>query len=513
MAPLSRTWVDTMHEPDGSGPDDADPPHDVRRCLPAEHPAAVPCARPALDRPARTGYAVPDCDQQTTQGLPTGKFLGAAPINWASFTLAWYSSTQAGGDRLFVATGPLSTPTFARVKNGAEVFGPGYQRANFASIVEPSPYLADDLTALRGDPTVDVSSFQKYAVPANPPPLLLSQVPRSERTQLTLTLDDSPQQPTLQHLPSVPVAVLQAPPLVEGLGQQEDFTPTFAARSTSGSSTSQGKSTRLGSHVGFEMTATIGSGGGGSHIRAGGGGSVSFDFMNEVEESIDREVEVSTTEAYGGSFSDSTVVTRTISEWVWPGTVTHDPTGLTTGQALDYRVPDQEVTQSMPLSTLETSYPGLYGENGLFRESLDRILRGSTPGARLQVGNPGSYLAGASTATPASILDKNGGPCRGDFTDPAAKTTFDGLLPDVVSPTNPYYSQQPDDPIGPNVITSAKHVVSVGNDLTEGAIIGLDLLDLGVQAGDQELRLLRLGDHQGRGRAGPRRVRRGRGHP
>ena len=64
----------------------------------------------------------------------------------------------------------------------------------------------------------------------------------------------------------------------------------------------------------------------------------------------------------------------------------------------------------MPLSTLETSYPGLYGENGLFRESLDRILRGSTPGARLQVGNPGSYLAGASTATPASILDKNGGP-------------------------------------------------------------------------------------------------------
>ena len=158
------------------------------------------------------------------------------------------------------------------------------------AIVEPRPHLADDLTALRGDPTVDVSSFQKYAVPANPPPLLLSQVPRSERTQLTLTLDDSPQQPTLQHLPSVPVAVLQAPPLVEGLGQQEDFTPTFAARSTSGSSTSQGKSTRLGSHVGFEMTATIGSGGGGSHIRAGGGGSVSFDFMNEVEESIDREV-------------------------------------------------------------------------------------------------------------------------------------------------------------------------------------------------------------------------------
>ena len=171
MAPLSRTWVDTMHEPDGSGPDSKLPIHRTTY-VGAYRPSIqlqFPCAS-LLDRPARTGYAVPDCDQQTTQGLPTGKFLGAAPINWASFTLAWYSSTQAGGDRLFVATGPLSTPTFARVKNGAEVFGPGYQRANFASIVEPSPYLADDLTALRGDPTVDVSSFQKYAVPANPPP-------------------------------------------------------------------------------------------------------------------------------------------------------------------------------------------------------------------------------------------------------------------------------------------------------------------------------------------------------
>ena len=440
MAPLSRTWVDPMHEPDGSGPDSKLPIH--RTSYIGNYRPSIqlqfPCAS-LLDRPARDGYAVPDCDQQTNQGLPTGKQAAEqAPINWASFTLAWYGDTQNDGNRLIVATGSLSTPTLARVKNGAEVFGDGYQRANFASIVEPSLYLADDLTKLREDPTVDVSNFQKYAVPANPPPLLLSQVPRSERTQLTLTIDNP--QPTLEHLPSVPVAVLQAPPLVEGLGQQEDFTPTFAARSTSGSSTSQGKSTRLGSHVGFEMTATIGSGAAGNHVRAGGGGSVSFDFMNEVEESVDREVEVSTTEAYGGSFGDSTVVTRTISEWVWPGTVTHDPTGLTTGQAFDYRVPDQEVTQSMPLTTLEVKYPGLYGENGLFRESLDRILRGSTPGTRLEVGNPGSYLAGAATATPASILDKNGGPCRGEFTDATAKTTFDGLLPDVINPTNPYYS-------------------------------------------------------------------------
>ena len=105
----------------------------------------------------------------------------------------------------------------------------------------------------------------------------------------------------------------------------------------------------------------------------------------------------------------------------------------------------------------------------------------------MTIGDPGTYLSGEDdqpeTDTnddgdvgnePQAILDVNGGPCRGDLTPLDNPTSFTGNLPAVIDPTNPYFTSGPADPVGPNVVVSAEHVVKIGNQLTEGASIGID---------------------------------------
>ena len=87
------------------------------------------------------------------------------------------------------------------------------------------------------------------------------------------------------------------------------------------------------------------------------GVEVGFEFMNDVEKTIDQVASFTRTEAYGGSFDDHAIVTRAIKEYVWRGTVVSDPTGLATGQPFEYRAPAGEVTQSIPLSQLAVENP------------------------------------------------------------------------------------------------------------------------------------------------------------
>ena len=264
------------------------------------------------------------------------------------------------------------------------------------------------------------------------------------------------------------MAVLQAPPLVAGLGQQEDFTPEFAQSNTDGTSSSQGKSTRLGQHTSLQVAFMAGVGAGGNKAITGGGIEATFNFMNEVEQSLEKSVEVAHTESYGGSFDYDTVVTRSIKEYVWDGSVLEDPWGLATGQPFAYRLPAGEVTQSVPLPVLLSDFPGLYGPTGLYGKSLERVLAGA------KIGDPGSYLKAQGSDQPNSLLERNGGPCRGGYTGNAGDLTpFTGELPGTVDPTNPYLTNPPPAPTGPSILTSAEHVVSLGNNLTEGATISM----------------------------------------
>jgi len=464
----SRTTYDRLYEPGDVPTTNGSLPVKQEQYTSLSSPTIqlqFPCAA-LLARPTRAGTSVDDCDTSTSAPV-AGTQEVAPPPNWVTYTIAAYAdvATATGTDhRLIVTNAPADTVPSDRTLRNDDVpgrYGPSYGRDNFTWTVEPAAYKASDLAAIRGTAPVNIAAMDTYGAPApgSAPPLFLAEVPRAAKTQVVLQLNSDT--PSVEVSPSVPVAILEAPPIVQGLGQQEDFTPEFAVSSATGVGVSQGKSTKLGAHVETQATVTVGAGFLGNKGVAGGGVGRGFQFMDEVEKSLERSVDVTSTEAYGGSFTDHTVVTRGIKEYVWPGTIISDPTGLAAGQPFTYRLPAGEVTQSRPLSELRQTQPGLYGDNGLFAKSLKRILGASTEG------DPSTYFAGANSATPSSILDRNGGPCRGDYTPANNPTSFSGDLPAVVDPTNPYLSSQPAVPTGPNIVTSAEHVVSTGNGLAE----------------------------------------------
>ena len=472
----SRTTYDRMYEPsEGSSPDGSLPTQ-VEQYSNLSAPSIqlqFPCAA-LLARPTRPGTSMDDCDT-STHGVGSTAIQGGVspPPNWKTYTIAAYGDVVSGGTtsrRLVVTNAPAHRSPGDRTLSDDTTPGPfglDYDIDNFTWTVEPATYKASDLARIKGTARVDVASLDTYAAPdaGSAPPLFLTSVPRPVKISLVLELDS--ETPSVETSPSVPVAVLQAPPIVEGLGQQDNFTAEFAVSASDETSVTQGKSTSLGAHVEGSIVGTVGVGFLGNNAKAGFGASAGFQFMNEVANELEESVDVSRTEAYGGSFSDHTIVTRGIKEYVWPGSVVSDPTGLATGQPFTYRLPAGELTQSRPLSELRQTQPGLYGDRGLFAESLKRILGGS------QVGNPSTYRLGAESQAPATLLERNGGPCRGDFTPPDNETSFKGELPAVVDPTNPYVSETPRVPTGPNIVTSAEHVVSIGNGLAERANIGI----------------------------------------
>ena len=474
-APIETVGFDRMHQPAHGTPSTGEVPLIRETYSDVSHPTIqlqFPCAQ-LLARPSRAGSFLDDCDLSMPAATPPGQQAVAPPWNWKSYTIAAYASPDSDGSarRLLVTTSPADTsPGDRRLRDNTSQspYGPTYDKANFAWSVEPAAYLASDIEDLHANPDADINSYDVYAAPpqAEETPLLLAQVPRPARTTVLLDIPD--QLPHLETSPSAPVAILQAPPQVEGLGQQDSATPAFAAKTSDETSSTVGKSSRLGTSFGLEASFMGGAGGLGNKAITGAGFEVGFEFNNEVGQELQQAIEVAHTEAYGGSLAYDTVVTRAIKEHVWEGTVLRDPWGLATGAPFTYRLPAGEVTKSIPLPQLQADSPALYGPSGLFGPSISRILGGA------KVGDPGSYLRGADQPQPTSLVEANGGPCRGGYTErPGDLTPFTGDLPAAVSLDNPYIAASPPAPYGPNILVSNEHVVSVGNDLTEGAVIGL----------------------------------------
>lgn len=443
-----------------------------------------PCAH-LLGRETGDGGPLDDCDASTPN--PSGSSPAAPPINWKSYTIAGYSTRGQGNPaekRAFVHVAPaINSPqdktTLLDEQEALPEYGRNYGEENFSWTIEAEPILASDFERIRAGEEVDISDLDRFTVSATPGPLFLTQVPRGVTTPVEVTID--PGSHDIDNAaPSFPIAVLQAPPTVEGLGQQDAFTPEFATSTTDGTSVAEGKSTRLGAHAEFEAMFKVGGGAGAGKATGGVGVNTAFSYLQEVEEALERAVELAHTESYGGSFADHVVVTRRFREHVWEGVVTKDPTGLATGSSFRYRLPAGEVTQSVPLSTLERTADKFYGPDGLYRPSLDRMV------GEARIGDPGSYLPGADDVdgSPSSVLlegdgdltgddDANGGPCQGGYSDVGEPTPLDGTLPEVVSPSNPFLDNPPGPPTGPSVAVSRQHAVSLGNDLTEGASIGI----------------------------------------
>lgn len=428
-----------------------------------------PCER-LLGRPlgGEDGREIADCWSNLALGgdRPQG---ASSPNGVVSFTIAGFGAV-GGERRLFVDNEPnivlFNGFRAAGLAEDGETAAAPAESEEVSWTIEPSPNLASDLEALAGDALVDSTAFDTYAPPTggSPPPVLLTQIPRDLRTPVRIRIDSA--EPRIEEKPTLPLAIMQAPPTVQGLGQQTDFTPEFAQTDSSESETTVSRSSRVGSHTAIEGVLTTGVKVLGVGLRAGGGVATSYEFMKEAEQELAAGLSVETTEGYGGAFDDHTVVTRSVQEYVWDATVLEDPSGFTTGQSFEYGIPAGELTQAVPLRTLEDESPGLYGVNGAFRPTVNAILGG------IEIGDPGSYPAGASVTQPDAVLRSNGGACSGGYAAPGDRTPPDGRLNDVVlGGGNPYFGTDPKPPTGPSVVTSASHAVSAGNGLTESAAI------------------------------------------
>lgn len=472
LVDVRRTVVDRMHEPEPDTPQQPD-------AIVEEQYAAIqqptvqlsfPC-QVLLSRPTASGAHLDDCDVSTPgESYPPG--LGdpgpeVPPRNWVSATIAGYGLV---GDqpRLFVHNHPIEGHPEDAVFWDPHVEGGGlgdeYGPDNYAWTVEPAANLAADLAAVRADPTGPATERDTYVPdPAGPAPFL-AQVGRPE-SEVVIELLSAARGPVETN--SKPIAVLQAPPTVDGLGQQIDFTPPeFGVSSGSGTTNETSKSTRLGTHFGIDATFTAGMGIFGNGATVGGGFDVEWGHTSEFEESSGRSIEVVTSESYGGTFADHTVVVRSLQQYEWDAKVVEDPTGFATGELFTYAIPIGEVTQAIPLSTLAANQANLYGENGVFTSSLQRIVSGAVPG------DVRSYIQGTATDDePEGVLAVNGGPCKGGFTPPDSPTSTAGGLPHSLQPNSPYVQGGVEEPKGPSVVLSSRHAVQLGNDLYESAAI------------------------------------------
>ncbi|MGH1564779.1 hypothetical protein [Mumia sp. DW29H23] len=415
-----------------------------------------PCAE-LLSQKLGGTQAVDDCDVSTGYAPGAKDLAGntqiAPPTNWMSYSIAGYAMTGARR-QLVVMTAPATVVPADRTKRAtgtSPTVPEGYTVDNLSTLAPVSVYYASDLNRLNTGQDVDVASFNDYVADTSQP-VFLSQIPQPASNEVEVTLDTANWQhdttPT-----GFPIAVMQAPPHVAGLGQDELFTPEMAQEYEQEMEKTTSASFSQGWHQSFSVS--------------GGGGGVTLSIEQEThgeyeaERELGKSVSVGRAVGFGGAFDDTTVVLRAYDVYRFPGTVIKDPTGLALGASLPYEVlgPNEvAVQQNRKLGDLAEEYPELYGERGIFRKSLDRMVNGYT------IGDPSTYFAGDLTTKPAGILQQNGGPCKGGYYD-IGQPDDRFMALDVVRRENPFLADPPAPPTGPSVLVSPRQPISVGNDL------------------------------------------------
>lgn len=406
--------------------------------------------------------AVDDCDVSTGYAPGTKDPAGNAqidpPANWMSYTIAGYAMTGTRR-QLVVMTAPATAVPADRTKRAAGTPPPvpaGYTVDNLSSLAPVSVYYSSDLHRLNAGEDVKVSAFRAYKADITQP-VFLSQIPQPSSYEVELTIDtanwEHDTEPT-----GFPIAVMQAPPHVAGLGQDELFTPELGQEQEQSMEKTTSSSFSQGWHQSFSVAVT-----GGVPGAAKVKGSVEQETQGEyeAERELGKSVSVGQAVGFGGAFDDTTVVLRKYDVYRFPGTVTKDPTGLSLGASVPYDVlgPDGiSLQKNEKLGKLAEDHPQLYGERGIFRASLERMLNGYT------IGDPGSYFQGNLTRRPTSILQTNGGPCKGSYADVDKPDTYFGAL-NVVKRENPFLADPPAAPQGPSVLVSQRAPISVGSDL------------------------------------------------
>ncbi|KAA1420651.1 hypothetical protein FE697_017040 [Mumia zhuanghuii] len=429
-----------------------------------------PCAE-LLSQKLGEGQAVDDCDIST--GYTPGAKDGAGrtqiepPTNWMSYTIAGYAMTGVRR-QLVVMTAPATVAPADRTKRATgtpPAIPEDYTVDNLSTFAPVSIYYADDLTRLSTGQDVDVDTFRRYTADTSQP-VFLSQVPQPSSYEVELTVDtenwEHKTDPT-----GFPVAVLQAPPHVGGLGQDTLFTPAMQLRYEQ----EEEKSTSAAFSQGWHQSVSVAAGSSFTAVKVKGSIEQETHGEYEAERELGKSVGVSKSVGFGGAFDDTTVVLRAFDVYRFPGRVTKDPTGLALGASVPYDVLRTDAAGNglvkqvnKKLGDLAEEHPQIYGERGIFRNSIDRMLNGYA------IGDPSTYFQGG-TASPASILQRNGGPCKGGYEGIGQPDTYFKAL-NVVRRENPFLSDPPAAPSGPSVLVSEPLSVETGDDLATTIDLG-----------------------------------------
>lgn len=432
-----------------------------------------PCAS-LLGRSTTAAAQLEDCDPSSSVAAfdppPSGVNEALAPFNWVSYTIAAYGIGTSLDDpahtstRLFVTTMPATLPSRRAAwtaLNGIQAYPYGdpslklnYTAANFSWTNEPTPYkaadLGQDIKFVNGQSKTALapSQMSQYQAPSSGQPrILLTPFARPARTTVVMTITD-PNSPQDVATPAQPIAVLLPPPHAGGMGQDNVFTPTFGVSTSTTSGVESTHTSSVGTHVEIGEKSDTGLDVGTIDAEVGAGVKVNFSFEQEVERGLEHTVSVDQGSGYGGLFSDTVIVTRQINQYVWTGTVLHDPSGMATGQPIQFSIPHGEATTTnQTLSSLVKQHPELYGPTGAYGASLSRIL------GKIVVGDPSSYPPGADSAQPSTILASNGGACLGGYTPPT--TLGDGEPVNTFDPRIPFIDNVPPNVTQPSLLVQS----------------------------------------------------------
>lgn len=247
----------------------------------------------------------------------------------------------------------------------------------------------------------------------------------------------------------VPIAVMAAPPYVQGTGQSAQITPEFAngtsATQEASKSTSSSVGVSLEVEQGFEFDAGV--------VEVEINTTVGVGYERQTESSTSEALTVSKAIGYGGSLTNDTIVTNNVRYLEYRGIVEHDSVGIATGVETVLRVPIGNVVTSQALPDLlaDAEAARWWRADGPFGAGLRGILT-HVPGM------PGTYLG--SSSDPDAELNAY---CIGDL-DP--QQGVQEVRRGTPAAANPFLGLRPAVDALPQILTGAWGAATAGDDVT-----------------------------------------------
>ncbi len=258
-------------------------------------------------------------------------------------------------------------------------------------------------------------------------------------------------EPKLVALDPQPVALLAAPPTVQGAGQvQIQDPPEFASSSHTGAGSSTFESETDSASVAISIEDPVLGLGGAEFKRT-------WEKTTEDEQGVDTSVTIGN--LFYGSADQDVMVYNSTDAYRWTGTVLSSSIGIGEGTETYILQPKRTTMMTQNVEELGRQYPELFGtvngRPGAWTEAVQHALTH-------RIGNPGSYLHyDGSEETPDT--DAVDGYCDGSVAGEPIR---------ALTEPNPFVPAP--NPAVPDVLLSQAHHVNSGASNSEGAFFEID---------------------------------------